>query len=668
MVHQMGKPPGGIDGRGALLQLQAASGYTDSQTVGEWASFTLGGLWTILFHRRPEIAKQRLSECGVDKPYSDPLLQHGKTYHDFLKRLHQSKLVDYSLQPGKEQIAFFFDVRRANAHFADPAHVQLSTGESLGALEIAEGEEITVAVGDLKDAFYHVELPDAGLQVHEEEISEGGKMLGWEITQRKEQAAREEIASEDTGREAGKTGGQAAYRQWTIALRPQEVGVASKTIEFDEALALDLPYHKGVGEALHRLSHRPERYFVLPREVRPYLRPDVHINYGRMRLRPSTCFLMLQLAGVQEGSVLLDPMGGVGTIAIEVPGLSDDLLAIGTDFFCVLVLWSRSAGVLDAATTTGATTGPVDTDWTLEETDEEGVPLSMVADVSQVAEQLGLNGEVEPLADRLTLLRFYLHRDRQVASAVQMYRETIAWRQAFNLKQVMADYGHGEDYGEDGMRLSTGPWRWTWHPNAPAAIHVEPFVFFGRLPSPAPDGGPVLVWRAGLADYGGFVREELVDEMIRAYVAHFEDALQSARSTSRGRLVRARVVVDAQGFDLVNLRYLQVLHHIMRLMQDHFPEVSASVTVVRAPWSVVKLYELLKPWLSQHVQQKVCFLAEDFAAGLWAHARLKLAMLPQFLGGHVPDEEAPLQAQRVPVSKPDAGDSFLRASWAASDV
>lgn len=46
--------------------------------------------------------------------------------------------------------------------------------------------------------------------------------------------------------------------------------------------------------------------------------------------------------------------------------------------------------------------------------------------------------------------------------------------------------------------------------------------------------------------------------MIRAYVAHFEDALQSARSTSRGRLVRARVVVDAQGFDLVNLRYLQV--------------------------------------------------------------------------------------------------------------
>ena len=43
----------------------------------------------------------------------------------------------------------------------------------------------------------------------------------------------------------------------------------------------------------------------------------MHINYGRMRLRPSTCYLLLQLADVREGSVVLDPMGGVGTIAIE---------------------------------------------------------------------------------------------------------------------------------------------------------------------------------------------------------------------------------------------------------------------------------------------------------------------------------------------------------------
>ncbi|CAL1155408.1 unnamed protein product [Cladocopium goreaui] len=223
-----------------------------------------------------------------------------------------------------------------------------------------------------------------------------------------------------------------------------------------------------------------------------------------------------------------------------------------------------------------------------------------------------------------------------------MYRETISWRRSFNLKQVMSDYGTGEDYSVNGTRLSLGPWRWRWQPSSDAARHVAPYIFFGRLSQAAPDGSPVLVWRAGQADYSGFVREELVSEMIRGFVAHFEDALQSCRSATRERkrLVRARVVVDASNFDLENLRYLQVLRHIMRLVQEHFPEVSATVTVVRAHWSVVALYEILKPWLTEHVQQKVAFLADDFQEGLRAHSGLELSMLPQFLGGLVPDEEA----------------------------
>lgn len=39
---------------------------------------------------------------------------------------------------------------------------------------------------------------------------------------------------------------------------------------------------------------------------------------------------------------------------------------------------------------------------------------------------------------------------------------------------------------------------------------MAPYVFFGRLSHAAADGSPVLVWRAGQADYSGFVREELV--------------------------------------------------------------------------------------------------------------------------------------------------------------
>lgn len=75
------------------------------------------------------------------------------------------------MEPPKERIAFFCvskkngrlrlicDARRANAHFADPAHVQLTTGEGLGSLELESGEKVLVGTADLKDAFYHLSLP-----------------------------------------------------------------------------------------------------------------------------------------------------------------------------------------------------------------------------------------------------------------------------------------------------------------------------------------------------------------------------------------------------------------------------------------------------------------------------------------------------------------------------
>lgn len=197
MVQQMGKPPSDLSCRGALQLLQAASGYTGDQPVGALASFNLeavsfpspgwrpidlADIWGSDGQRKvnefvsnellpPEIAKTRLDAVGLKRPYCDPLLRQGKTYHEFLRRLSDSNLIDYSLQPAKERISFFCvskkagklrlicDARRANAHFADPSYVQLTTGEGLGSLEIEEGQRVLVGTADLKDAFYHLSLP-----------------------------------------------------------------------------------------------------------------------------------------------------------------------------------------------------------------------------------------------------------------------------------------------------------------------------------------------------------------------------------------------------------------------------------------------------------------------------------------------------------------------------
>ena len=51
------------------------------------------------------------------------------------------------------------DARRANCHFDKPSHSYLCTGEGLSRIELEEGETLHLASSDLKDCFYHVELP-----------------------------------------------------------------------------------------------------------------------------------------------------------------------------------------------------------------------------------------------------------------------------------------------------------------------------------------------------------------------------------------------------------------------------------------------------------------------------------------------------------------------------
>ena len=51
------------------------------------------------------------------------------------------------------------DCRLSNAWFHDPDSVSLCTGEALGALDLEPGDSLHLAEADLRDAFYHLELP-----------------------------------------------------------------------------------------------------------------------------------------------------------------------------------------------------------------------------------------------------------------------------------------------------------------------------------------------------------------------------------------------------------------------------------------------------------------------------------------------------------------------------
>ena len=118
-----------------------------------------------------EEARVRLKEAGVERCYSDPLLRHRGTFATFVKRLVNLGLVDLSLERGVEEVELFcvkkkqnklrliVDCRRSNAWFREPENVKLTSGDSLGRLELGENDELFVCSADLQNAFYTMSMP-----------------------------------------------------------------------------------------------------------------------------------------------------------------------------------------------------------------------------------------------------------------------------------------------------------------------------------------------------------------------------------------------------------------------------------------------------------------------------------------------------------------------------
>merc|ERR1719387_2623265 len=130
-------------------------------------------------------------------------------------------------------------------------------------------------------------------------------------------------------------------------------------------------------------------------------------------------------------------------------------------------------------------------------------------------------------------------------------------------------HGAGETYNSDGSpsRSHLLPeWHWERGLVSYEAVCCDRDAFFGRLPEPHPvRGGPVLVWRVGIADVGALKDQTLMDGFKRALTAHIEDCFQFSRAASRRRnmLSLASLVVDAQGLGISIIKHLPLIKHLI---------------------------------------------------------------------------------------------------------
>ena len=196
-VRGLGPPPCDLDGAGALRMLRMFDGYGEDQTPCNVVSYkpellslpsadnfavpledligTSGGDLVGEFCRSRlrsvDEAKRALVSAGVRQAYSDPLLRDPRIYQQFVKRLLSADLVELVDEPPTEMVEAFFvgkkdgrmrmviDCRRANCWFVVPDRTRLCTAEALSRVELAPNSVLHVSTADLKDAFYHFQLP-----------------------------------------------------------------------------------------------------------------------------------------------------------------------------------------------------------------------------------------------------------------------------------------------------------------------------------------------------------------------------------------------------------------------------------------------------------------------------------------------------------------------------
>lgn len=195
-VNQLGKPPSDVNGRGALLELQAGLGYAGESLPASLAGYSrdlvslpeVGGvpssldnifgsqaplILDTLRHKllSPGVAKARVVDSELQRPYVDPILLHQKAvYADFIQRLFHSNLVEFRLK-ARESVGVFFvwkksgrqrmviDARKSNLWFDTPHKVSLATGSAFARIQVDDGPPVQVGGVDISDAFYRIEVP-----------------------------------------------------------------------------------------------------------------------------------------------------------------------------------------------------------------------------------------------------------------------------------------------------------------------------------------------------------------------------------------------------------------------------------------------------------------------------------------------------------------------------
>jgi len=235
--------------------------------------------------------------------------------------------------------------------------------------------------------------------------------------------------------------------------------------------------------------------------------------------------------------------------------------------------------------------------------------------------------EADAHKDDFTLLRFLIARNCDLDKTEQMWKGVMQWRESTGVSALFHE----------------------WQTPSDRAKYVNRFFYASVMPGTSRDGSPIMVERLGKADLAGMHREKIVDLVVLAYTVYLESAFRAVRQASQDqqRFVRAFVVTDASGASTSTITNIGIIKRVSSIGPANYPEVTQSVSIVRGPTIVAKIYGMVSPLLPEETRSKVDITAGDFKKSLETH--IDFHNMPCFLGGEA-DDAFVCAAEEIPQS------------------
>ena len=279
------------------------------------------------------------------------------------------------------------------------------------------------------------------------------------------------------------------------------------------------------------------------------------------------------------------------------------------------------------------------------------VPL--VAELrSIVAPDAETSAEAAAHLDDFTLARFIIARDRKMADAVSMFRETMRWREARGVNALRREL-HAMASHADGSPSATR--------HAASRAH-----FFAGWGGCCKDGSPFFVEKMGTFDVAGANRDPAVYElMMDSYVTYLETAFSACRlaSARSGAMQRAHSIVDASDVSLAHASNVRVIKAVAKIGTSYYPEIMRKVTIVNVPWAFAAVWNLVAPLLPEQTRKKIAIYGKNYLPSLLEE--IDAAELPAQFGGAREEKNAVPRAEKVP---PGLGEQLAAAAAAAPAV